>query len=283
MALFSQRAGLTPLKKDIQVDTVDQELRNGLWSALEICYWREWEPRQYNVQSPVATGVETLCSHMWLHLFKKPIDAMPTINNNYGGYGDDFIAIARTYFFKCKWFEAYDFLEFVFLNGPEDSKESFAGICNDFLETENSAFRFANGEVTKITSETEIEAIETAAQSRYHAINEHIGTALRMLSDRKSPDYRNSIKESISALESLCATLCGDPKATLGDAIKRVGADIHPAFVQGVQKFYGFTSDSDGVRHAIMEKSTLTFADAKFMLVACAGLVNYLIAKQTEK
>jgi hypothetical protein len=282
MALFSQRAGITPLKRDIQTDTVDQALRNGLWSALDLCYWRNWEPRQYGVQPPLAEGVETLCTRMWLHLFKKPIDAMPTVNN-YGGYGDDFIGIARGYFFECKWFEVYDLIEFVSLNGPDDSRESFARVCNDFMETENAAYRLVNSEVTKITSETEIEAIETAAQSRHHNVNEHLATALRLLSDRKSPDYRNSIKESISALESLCATLCGDSKATLGAAIKTVGADIHPAFVQGVQKFYGFTSDSDGVRHAIMEESKLTFADAKFMLVACAGLVNYLIAKQAEK
>ena len=43
-------------------------------------------------------------------------------------------------------------------------------------------------------------------------------------------------------------------------------------------KLYGYTSDESGIRHAgrIDGKGT-TFAEAKFMLIACSAFVNYLI------
>lgn len=281
MALFSQRSGHTPLKRDLQLEEVDEALRNGLWSAVEICYWRSWEPMEWGNQPQIAREIETMCTRIWLHLYKKPIDSLPVVSNN-GGYGNDFIAVTRTYFYSCPWYEVYDLLEFMCKNGPQETVESFSELCNRFLERDNSAYRVVNSEITQITNETEIKSIEDSARSKYHQVNEHISSALHLLSDRHKPDYRNSIKESISALESLCAILCEDPKATLGQAIKRF-PDLHPAFVKGVSNLYGYTSDADGIRHALMEKSTITFADAKFMLVACSGLVNYLIAKQIEK
>jgi hypothetical protein len=38
------------------------------------------------------------------------------------------------------------------------------------------------------------------------------------------------------------------------------------------------TSGANGIRHALLEESDLSFEDAKFMLVACAAFVNYLRA-----
>jgi hypothetical protein len=41
------------------------------------------------------------------------------------------------------------------------------------------------------------------------------------------------------------------------------------------------SSDKDGVRHALLEESTVTFAEAKFMLVACSAFANFLIESDT--
>jgi hypothetical protein len=45
--------------------------------------------------------------------------------------------------------------------------------------------------------------VEAAAATEEDAVSEHLNTAIGFLSDRKNPHYRNSIKESISAVESL--------------------------------------------------------------------------------
>jgi len=42
------------------------------------------------------------------------------------------------------------------------------------------------------------------------------------MSDRQKPDYRNSIKESVSALEGMCQKILKKDKVTLGDAIGQI-------------------------------------------------------------
>jgi hypothetical protein len=54
---------------------------------------------------------------------------------------------------------------------------------------------------------------------------------------------------------------------------------MHPALNRSLSALYGYTSDANGIRHALLDESSLDFVDAKFMLVACAAFVNYLIGK----
>jgi hypothetical protein len=100
--------------------------------------------------------------------------------------------------------------------------------------------------------------------------------AVTLLSRKPTPDYRNSIKESISAVEAICAAVTGDPKATLGQALKIIDsqAPLHGALRSAFEKLYGYTSDADGIRHALLEDTTLEQEDAVFMLVACSAFVS---------
>jgi hypothetical protein len=150
------------------------------------------------------------------------------------------------------------------------------------LERELSAYRFVGNQITQITSETEISAIEEALteSQRLRPVNEHLVTALNFLADRATPDYRNSIKESISAVESLCNLITGG-KDSLGEALNKLekSVPIHPALKKGFSAIYGYTSDAGGIRHALLDEPSLNFDDAKFMLVSCSGFINYLLAK----
>ena len=59
--------------------------------------------------------------------------------------------------------------------------------------------------------------------------------------------------------------------------------DIVGRFLEGgFLKLYGYTNDSDGIRHAMLEESQLTQADAVYFLVSCSAFVNYLKSKITE-
>jgi hypothetical protein len=104
---------------------------------------------------------------------------------------------------------------------------------------------------------------------------------LELLSDRTTPDYRNSIKESISAVESLVARTLKAEKGTLGQLIKRLEDEIglHPALKTAFNSLYGYTSDESGIRHALTEGDKVDFHDAKFMLVVCAAFVNFVKGK----
>lgn len=106
-------------------------------------------------------------------------------------------------------------------------------MCNKYLERENSAYRFLNGMIAEITSESEILEVEDAIlkSTPYAGVKIHLETALSLLSSRTNPDYRNSIKESISAVESLAKQISGDPSGTLGAVLKALekSHSLHPA------------------------------------------------------
>jgi hypothetical protein len=104
---------------------------------------------------------------------------------------------------------------------------------------------------------------------------------LALLSARPNPDYRNSIKESISAIESI-ARLIGKDVSGLDKplAALKEKANLHPAMVDSFCKLYGYTSTDTGIRHALVDESyPVDFPDAKFMLVSCSGFVSFLIEK----
>jgi hypothetical protein len=58
-------------------------------------------------------------------------------------------------------------------------------------------------------------------------------------------------------------------------------AGIHPALKAGFASIYGYTSDSQGIRHALLDQGAphVDEADALFMIGACASFVSYLIHK----
>ena len=277
--LFSKRKGLSVVRDSVQKDEMDDALRHGLWNALHVCIWEQIKYNHYN-QSFNSSNVYGLFQLYWHNLFKWPLDNLP-------GYLDDAHRRIREHFFKCEWYEAYDFIEFTAQNCPEELTKEFIDFCNHILEKELSAYRFVGSQLTDITSVEELESIESAIDSttKYSGARKHIQTALALLSDRKSPDFRNSAKESISAVESLCVAVSGDSKATLGAALNSIENKhkLHPAFKKALSSLYGYTSDGNGIRHAILEESTVSYSDAKFMLVACSAFVNYVLGKQGEK
>ena len=269
MNRFSQRKGFKPVAEVIQIDSMNSELRNSLWNVLDVEIWsNDYMPSQYRIR-PLS---KALC----FHFLKKPIDSRPS-------YDAQILAEIRGQFFDCEWFEVYDFLEFVvgFYKKPEPR---LAKNLNLILERELSGYRFVSGRLTDITKAQEIEMLETAlTDSQFAGVDTHLQQALDLYAKRKNPDYRNSIKESISAVESMAKIVSEKPKATLGDALNAIEKHglLHKSLKEGFIKLYGYTSDADGIRHAIMEKSKLTSADARYFLLSCTSFVNYLKAQIT--
>lgn len=154
---------------------------------------------------------------------------------------------------------------------------------NRLFEREYVGYRFIGGRIVPITDQQEIDAIESACNNPYEGCRAQIQKAVGFLSDRDNPDYKNCIKESISAVESICQIITGNNKATLGDTLKLLEEQkkIHPALKGAFTKLYGYTSDEGGIRHAEgLLESDVTFEEAKFMLVACSAFINYMIAEQ---
>lgn len=273
---FSQRKKLKPAKKIIQRDSMDADLRNGLWNGLYIYFWEKNKEELY-----LSGLLKFVVWALWVEHFKLPLDDIDT----------DWRIIYRTIektFKSFDWFEVYDFVEFVADAAKRSDRhldvDGFIGFCNKVLEEENSAYRFVGGYITEITSEEEISEIDEALAAPYEGVRIHLQSALEKLSDRTNRDYRNSIKESISAVESLAQEITGKPKATLTQALKTIESQVplHGALSTAFEKLYGYTSDASGIRHALSEESDIDFHDAKFMLVSCSAFTNYMIGKSQQ-
>jgi hypothetical protein len=78
--------------------------------------------------------------------------------------------------------------------------------------------------------------------------------------------------------------LAGAKSTGLDAALTKLGEKvaIHGALKSGFSKLYGFTSDEDGIRHAILDQPNVGFAEAKYMIVACSAFVNFMITKAEE-
>lgn len=181
-----------------------------------------------------------------------------------------------------EWYEVYDFIEFVANHVDHgDTSINFIEACNTVLKRELSAYRFVEKKLVPVTSEQEIAEINEAL-SVSRTFTPHLERALNLLADKKSPDYANIIKESISAVEATCKLITGDPKATLGKALERLESKevvLHADLKDAFKKLYGYTSDAQGIRHGLVGKSDLDVEDARFMLIACSAFINYLVAK----
>jgi hypothetical protein len=210
---------------------------------------------------------------LWFNYFKKPIDSRET-------YGIHILQVIRRYFFECPWYEVYDFIEFV--AKYHSFMKNLSKMINSILEQELAGYRLIDGVIADITDKQEVEMLEAALRdTEFEGVSNHLKRALELLSDRKKPDYRNSIKESISAVESMARIITKRPKATLGDALtilEKTGK-VHAALKAGFSNLYGYTSDEGGIRHAMLEEPNIDVNDAKFFLLSCTSFVNYLKSK----
>lgn len=276
---FSQRMGIIPLTKTIQVDSIDADLNHSLWNVIVT----SWISRYYHrdkLDKVSGSNSEEIAILMYKDFYKVPIDGMPY-------KWSAFKAGIRESYFKMSWHRTYNFIEFFVSLDWRNSAESAVIEFNKVLERENSAYRFVDRKLMQITSPEEIAEIESAITNGipYAGVKPHLQTALAFITNRDNPDYRNSIKESISAVEALCRNLTGDAAVTLGQALKVLEKKhaLHPALKTAFQSLYGYTNDADGIRHSLIDDGRkLTNADARFMLITCSAFINFAIDSTKE-
>lgn len=280
MTRFSERVGARTAPRRLQIAEMDEELRARLW----------------NVITPRFTG--TMYGGHWVkaakfladQIFKVPTDTVP-------GYEEGAYKWLRDHYFTVPWHQVYDILEALVVRVDaicrpteysahyREQRADFVTAVNNVLERELSGYRFIKGVLAPISDPAEVAAIEEAASatatSGIAGAHAHIQAALRMLGQKPEPDYRNSIKESISAVECVVNVVTGGSGNGVADAIDELAkhTEIHGALRAALKQLYGFTSDSDGIRHAMLEQSTVGFTEAKFMLVTCAAFVNFFVGK----
>jgi len=252
---FSEKYGYSEPRQSVQVEELDDRTRSRLWNV----YWR----RRLDILGPK----KDFYNDLWDEHFGKRVDGRQNEDN-----------IIKGVFEEYKWYDVIDIIEYI------SSYVGDIGVEFDFnevLEEEKSAYRIVDGEAVPITDEIELESIEEGMEKtrKYEGVREHLEQALAHFSDENDPDYRNSVKESISAVESMAQIVVGNDDASLGTALSRLESNrgLNGKLKASFKKLYGYTSQEESIRHGDAEESEVSFAFAKFMLVNCTAFVNYLI------
>jgi hypothetical protein len=217
---FSDRIGVTSPTLGLHIDDMPQGLRVSLWNLfLEL----------YNARDLKYWGM--VAAHVARYFRKFPVDDLPYRPGDLRDW-------MKEYFFGLVWYEAYNLLEFMVRthdiatrernhSGYHDSHsvraERVELAVNSILERENSGYRFIAHVLSPIADKVELQEVEKATELRGKGLEgarKHIRAALELFSKRPNPDFRNAIKESISAIESIAKQLGQDKGDGLASALR---------------------------------------------------------------
>lgn len=284
---FSDRNAINPVNTEIQLKEFDQRTRVQLVNMIGVIYKETFGPDLYFGQE----HIQDFLRYVLGTIYSQPVDirriydddpifemVKNTILND--DYADVLTVVEAVVKYLASFMEERNGVYYY----DRFDIPSIYELANQCLKREYVGYRFVDEIIVPISDAYEIEAIQTALCNDKQIVNDHISKANKLLADRENPDYENSIKESISAVEAICELLTGikGKSATLGHMLKKLeenGVAIHSGLKSAFNVLYGYTSDANGIRHAgDIGGPSSTFEEAKFMLVSCCAFINYLTA-----
>ena len=126
-----------------------------------------------------------------------------------------------------------------------------------FVE-ENLAFEFSNGLVQRRGHRNTVEQVARAGlvlgDPRLESPRNHYNKALKYFRDPSQPDYENTVKEAVCAVEATARALFPSRKSlTLGDVIKSITGTEPGQLPRSIAKtfdgLYGCRNSGEGVGH----------------------------------
>jgi len=192
---------------------------------------------------------------------------------------------------ECSWLEFYDFVELVgtLLIKKEDD-DPFSGTeyykkyqakVNALLQEDGIGWSLNDkSELRRQIPQAlakRVKATESDLADRYANARVHYQKSVAYLYQHPI-DEANSIKEIVSALESVAKALV--PKAsTLGDAIKALRKDpkYSPHLLDALEKLYVYSNATPLVRHGHVQPGRPLLAEAELSLYIGVAYIRYLI------
>ena len=278
MKSFSERYGYRKFSDVIIREKITPEIQNAICS----CYDR-LQKYYSKREAYYEDKYRDLESFLWTRFLNKR-EGNFWIGNHYQIVATCFLEDNRN-----SWFRKLDLVEFTirYLSCSKDNNafKYFVEQLNGEFERLNFAYRVVETSIVEITSKEEIDTVESSIHDSTSNIRIHLNNALELYAQRPIGDYRNSIKESISAVEAYCREITDEN--SLGKALNKMndkGLVIPRILKDAFEKLYAYTNQPDtGIRHALMdenEKYTPASEEALFMLVSCSSFINYLNKKQ---
>jgi hypothetical protein len=180
----------------------------------------------------------------------------------------------------CDWFKVYDILEALHAKFAEAEAARFAKELNEFFIEEGIGWQLINGQI--VTRGTEaFETLVTEAASALQTSErptaaKHLHEALQDLSRRPEADLPGAAYHALGSLECVARDLTGDPKATLGDILKRYPGLLPKPLDEALSKVWGYASNE--ARH-VVEGRGINRDEAELLVGLSATAVTYLLRK----
>ncbi|MFL0459214.1 AbiJ-NTD4 domain-containing protein [Kytococcus sedentarius] len=282
MTSFSERIGAKPPRTAFQADSLDEETRVALWNSI-------LRMRQVLKEIPLSLDGHTsfeehVVEVLWMRQLHLPLDELSSTHHGWSRLRSDFL--------EGEWFAPLDTIDRIIRTMHRADNADLTKLLSYFSEHVNRelerhlvGYRIIGDSLSPISTEQEAQAVEEALTlgSITKGAHAHLESSLTHLSDRENPDYANSAKEAILAVESVVRSLTGS--LTLGEGLKSLenrGLKIHPALKHAWQRMYGWSSDENGIRHGNIDPADIDQPLARYILVACSAFVSYLTAEAAK-
>ncbi len=268
---FGQRMGTESLPSQLKLNEISQELSSLLWAITHdsIKKYCEYGYGSSYVKEPWRTILRSyfvLRMHGDLDDFSEESEWM--------------LEFSKNQVYRMSYIKTWNFIDFV-ISSNQCPKDYYNEITMA-LERTQAAYRVTEKQIVPVGSDENAKAILDAFKiTDEHSAkgpSKHLRLAARELTEGK---WASSVRESIHAIESAAKIL--EPNAnTLGPALSKLE---ERCIISSTQRkafgaLYGYSSDTEGVRHALTfnDVANVTERDAMFMFGACAAFASYLLS-----
>jgi hypothetical protein len=279
---FAEAEGKAKFPAVLKWGQVDQRIRAALWNVMYLTFDRCLEYDEFADYKPYS--------------LKQPFDEIMLrefVNRQHRFVSDyesdfhksDFINGWSNFFKNSDYVDLFDFVTFI-VRDPGCPKSLISNFSKS-LDKPFSPYRLSVDAKTvfpavdKEQTDALLRDLGIAFSSPFAGSKSHIQTALQSLG---IGDYRATVRESIHAVESAVRDFTGDPSAILSKALKKLVGEIgvHKALVDAFDKLYAYSSDENGIRHALVfgTNESVGLDEAVFFLSSCTAFVGFLSSKK---
>ena len=277
---FSQAHGYEELPRQLKLGELPQRERVHIWNVF---YIHLDDPEEF---VPLLTGGISRLAQEWENIMRQVHlwhDNMPLDEweSRYDVVRDDL----KSRIYQAPFNEVFDLIQFV-MRQPECPDEFTKSMKNIFARC-RLAYTITEDQpptiipaVTKTEGEAIVSSLSELNTAGVTGSAPHLRKSAECIN---RSEWADSIRESIHAVESVARQIAPDKPHTLTQALKSInkGGSLHPDLIEACKKLYGYTSDEQGVRHALLDRkdSRVGMDEAVFMLGACASFASYLWRK----
>jgi AbiJ N-terminal domain 4 len=190
----------------------------------------------------------------------------------------------QTIMMDCPWFRVYDFIEAMYRDLAESREPERAATweaeVNDTLLEKGIGWKMSAGLIeTRGTASFESlvkGACDGLADAQLPTAGQEMREAIQDLSRRPSPDLTGAIHHAMAALECTARHAVGDPKATLGEILKKNPDMVPRPLDVALEKAWGYASEK--ARH-VREGRVPNREEAELIVGLAAAVSTYLASK----